>query len=143
MSDTEAPPEAESTAPLPIRRIYALARPELRYIGGAFVCLLIGGSTMLIWPQLVRRIVDQALGAPAGERLGEAGAGAELHDAIMNRAAILLAFEQLKQAEKEGIDLTPLQGVIEHARKKSATKALNDSTWIGSDHRPIWVQIKI
>lgn len=36
----------------------------------------------------------------AGERLGEAGAGAELHDAIMNRAAVLLAFEQLGGATR-------------------------------------------
>lgn len=35
-----------------------------------------------------------------GERLGEAGAGAELHDAIMNRAAVLLAFEQLGGATR-------------------------------------------
>ena len=71
MSEAASVPEEESSAPLPIRRIYALARPELRFIGAAFGCLLIGGSTMLIWPQLVRRIVDQALGAPTGERLGE------------------------------------------------------------------------
>ncbi|MEM9938219.1 MAG: acyl-CoA dehydrogenase family protein [Pseudomonadota bacterium] len=37
--------------------------------------------------------------APA-ERLGSAGEGASLHDAIMNRAAILLAFEQLGGATR-------------------------------------------
>ena len=36
----------------------------------------------------------------AGERLGDAGTGAELHDAIMNRAAVLLAFEQLGGATR-------------------------------------------
>ena len=36
----------------------------------------------------------------AGERLGDAGTGAEMHDAIMNRAAVLLAFEQLGGATR-------------------------------------------
>lgn len=36
----------------------------------------------------------------AGERLGDAGAGGDLHDAIMNRAAVLLAFEQLGGATR-------------------------------------------
>ncbi|MEM6535858.1 MAG: acyl-CoA dehydrogenase family protein [Pseudomonadota bacterium] len=38
-------------------------------------------------------------GAPA-ERLGEAGAGASLNDVILNRAAVLLAFEQLGGASR-------------------------------------------
>ena len=36
----------------------------------------------------------------AGERLGAAGEGGDLHDAIMNRAAIFLAFEQLGGATR-------------------------------------------
>ncbi|MEL7107964.1 MAG: acyl-CoA dehydrogenase family protein [Pseudomonadota bacterium] len=36
----------------------------------------------------------------AGERLGAAGSGADMHDAIMNRAAIFLAFEQLGGATR-------------------------------------------
>ena len=36
----------------------------------------------------------------AAERLGAAGEGAQLHDAIMNRAAVLLAFEQLGGATR-------------------------------------------
>jgi len=36
----------------------------------------------------------------AGERLGAAGEGTDLHDAIMNRAAVLLAFEQLGGATR-------------------------------------------
>ena len=38
-------------------------------------------------------------GAP-GQRIGEAGAGGDLHDALLNRAAVLLAFEQLGGADR-------------------------------------------
>ncbi|WP_084419294.1 acyl-CoA dehydrogenase family protein [Henriciella litoralis] len=36
----------------------------------------------------------------SAERLGAAGEGADLHDAVMNRAAVLLAFEQLGGADR-------------------------------------------
>jgi len=83
--------ELEPTEPLPLRRLYALARPELRTLGAAFVCLVIGGSTMLVWPQLVRRIVDQALRAPEGERLGEVDRAAAFMFAIFLVQAVAVA----------------------------------------------------
>lgn len=89
--EPESESEDEASGPLPLRRIYALARPELRLIAGGFACLLIGGSTMLVWPQLVRRIVDQALSAPAGERLSEVDEAALFMFAIFLVQAVAVA----------------------------------------------------
>lgn len=47
-----------------------------------------------------------------------------------------------KQAQKKGVDLSALKAHMDHAREKAKRKALDDSTWIGSDHRPIWVKFK-
>ena len=45
------------------RRIYGLARPELRPLLIGTVFLLIGSGTSLIYPQAMRLIIDEALGA--------------------------------------------------------------------------------
>ena len=83
--------DTEPVGRLPLRRIYELGRPELGKIAGAFVCVLVGGAAMLIWPQLVRRIVDQALGAAVAERLGAVDRAALLMFAIFFAQASAVA----------------------------------------------------
>ncbi len=62
MSDT-APKSPRPPSGVTFRRIYGLARPELRPLLIGTFFLLIGSGTGLLYPQAMRLIIDEALGA--------------------------------------------------------------------------------
>ena len=69
-SPTDGPGGPEPpTEPVPLRRLVALARPERRLLAAGLLFLLLGGATALVWPQAVRRIVDEALAADSDASL--------------------------------------------------------------------------
>ena len=51
-------PMREEASPVPLRRLLALARPELRILGVATVALAINSGLSLLFPQAVRWMVD-------------------------------------------------------------------------------------
>lgn len=56
--------EAEPSAPVPMRRLLALAVPELPILGVASVALVIGSGMGLLFPQAVSAMVDTINGEP-------------------------------------------------------------------------------
>jgi ABC-type multidrug transport system fused ATPase/permease subunit len=57
------------------RRIYGLARPELRTLLIGTFFLLIGSGTSLLYPQAMRLIIDEALGARNRDLIDKAALG--------------------------------------------------------------------
>jgi hypothetical protein len=54
--------KTDQPAKVPIRRLLALAVPEWRRLAAATIFLVIGGAAGLAWPQIVRVLIDAAVG---------------------------------------------------------------------------------
>ena len=63
--------DEQSSAAVPFRRLYGLARPYLAPLISATVLLLVGSGVSLLWPFLAGRIVDTALDVDARSRLAQ------------------------------------------------------------------------
>lgn len=63
--------DEQSSAAVPFRRLYGLARPYLAPLISATVLLLVGSGVSLLWPFLAGRIVDTALDVDARDRLAQ------------------------------------------------------------------------
>jgi ATP-binding cassette subfamily B protein len=74
-----------------LRRIVALARPELSLLALGTVALAVGSAAALLYPQAIRIIIDGALGTGAATIFGPAG------PAAVNRAAVAMGALALVQ----------------------------------------------
>jgi ATP-binding cassette subfamily B protein len=55
------PPEDSDAPRVPLRRLLALARPELWSLTLGTLCLLVGGGMTLLYPQAIRIVIDGAI----------------------------------------------------------------------------------
>ena len=74
-----------------LRRIVALARPEISLLALGTVALAVGSAAALLYPQAIRIIIDGALGTGAATLFGPAG------PAAVNRAAVAMGVLALVQ----------------------------------------------
>src|SRR5262245_59237606 len=83
--ETPTPPDGA----MRIRRILALARPELRNLLVATFFLIIGAATGLLYPQAVRVLLDQALIAGDLDMVNDAAAALVAVFAVQGLAVAL------------------------------------------------------
>jgi ABC transporter fused permease/ATP-binding protein len=73
-----------------LRRIVALARPELTLLVAGTLCLALGSAAGLLYPQAIRIVIDGALGQGRDTLLGPAGPGSVDRAALAMGALALL-----------------------------------------------------
>ncbi|WP_414654185.1 ABC transporter ATP-binding protein [Hyalangium sp.] len=89
MGGVETPSKPRTASKVTLRRLLSLARPEVRTLAAGTFFLIIGSGMGLLYPQAMRLIIDEALGARNRDMIDRAALGMTIILAIQSVAIAL------------------------------------------------------